>query len=211
MLEQYLLKHVSNRNEAILQIENIAKNERVPIMDPVSVHFLMQLIRIKKPKKILEIGTAIGYSALRMNEAYPEAAITTIERDEKMYKMATEHINQFNRTDKIHLIYGDALTVLNDFCEQKNSPVFDLVFIDAAKAQYKRFFNLVRPLLAKDGIIVTDNVLFKGYVYNDEHAPKRLKKLAHKIDQYNEWLMQLNDFSTSIIPIGDGVAISVRI
>lgn len=210
-LEQYLLNHLSETDESIVQLETYAKLERVPIMDPVSMNFLMQMIRLKKPKHILEIGTAIGYSALRMSEAYPAAKIVTIERNEQFYHEAIKNIKQFNKEETINVIYGDALKKLTHIANSEQKPLFDFVFIDAAKAQYKRFFKLVQPLLAEDGVVISDNILFRGLVVDNKTSEKRLSKLAEKINKYNKWLIQLEGFSTSIVPIGDGIAITVRI
>lgn len=210
-LEQYLLSHLKDSNESMKRLEIYAKQERIPIMDPVSINFLMQLVRLYKPKHILEIGTAIGYSALKMHKAYPNTKITTIERNERFYNKALHNINEFNKEDVIHVIYGDALSVLKNFTEQNEHDKFDFVFIDAAKAKYKDFFKLAEKLLTDQGVIISDNILFKGLVAESKEAPKRLKQLATKIKKYNKWLSERNDFATSFVPIGDGVAISVRI
>lgn len=210
-LEQYLFEHIKERHDSIVKLETYAQHERIPIMDPVSINFLMQLVRLYKPKHILEIGTAIGYSALRMSEAYPETKITTIERNDRFYQEALINIKQFQKEDSINVIHGDALTVVKDFITHDEQPVFDFVFIDAAKAQYKRFFKLAEKLLTDDGVIISDNVLFKGLVVDNKGTQKRLSKLANKVRKYNKWLTERDDYETSIVPIGDGVAISVRI
>lgn len=210
-LEQYLLEHIKERSHSIAELETYAQHEHIPIMDPVSINFLMQLIRIHKPKHILEIGTAIGYSALRMHEAYPETKITTIERNDHFYQQALSNIKQFKKENHIKIVHGDALTVINDYITKQDQLLFDFVFIDAAKAQYKRFFTLAEQLLTKNGVIVSDNVLFKGLVVDNKGAQKRLNKLANKVRKYNKWLSERDDFATSIVPIGDGVAISTRI
>lgn len=210
-LTHYLLEHVRERSEPIKQLEKYAEEHRIPIMDPVSIDFLMQLIRIKKPKWILEIGTAIGYSALRMSEAFPEAKITTIERDDHLYDLSLKHIKQLGKEEAIKVLHGDALNVLSDLASSKKKTLYDVVFIDAAKAQYQRFFELVKPILADNALVVSDNILFKGLVVNSNSESKRLNNLAGKIRHYNKWLTELEGFNTSIVPIGDGIAISVRI
>src|SRR5699024_9023137 len=149
-LTHYLLEHVQERSESIKELENYAQEHQIPIMDPVSIEFLMQLIRIKKPKQILEIGTAIGYSALRMSEAFPEAKITTIERDDKLYDLSLKHIKQLGKEEAIQVLHGDALDVLSELASSTKYPLYDVVFIDAAKAQYQRFFELARPILANN-------------------------------------------------------------
>jgi predicted O-methyltransferase YrrM len=204
-MNNYLIDLLPAKEAWIEEMEAEAITDHVPIMDKVSMHFVTQLIRMYQPKRILEIGTAIGYSALRMLQANPEASIVTIERDEERYKQALERIRQQGKENNISVILGDALEEI-----PKLDGMFDLVFIDAAKGQYKRFFELASPMLSTGGVILSDNVLFKGYVAEPEMATGRYKKMVGKIIDYNEWLMQHPHFTTSIVPIGDGVAISVR-
>ncbi|RDW21710.1 O-methyltransferase [Oceanobacillus chungangensis] len=207
-LNHYLEQNLPAQKEWVLQLEEQALKDQIPIMDSVGINFLMQLIRIKKPNRILEIGTAIGYSALRMNEAHPEAEITTIERDEPRYKQALENISNQEKQDTIHVIFDDALVVMENLIE--TSEQFDFIFIDAAKGQYKRFFELASQLLSDSGLIVTDNVLFRGYVANNdaENIPKRYRKMIEKLRDYNTFIINHPNFTSSIIPVGDGVAIS---
>ncbi|MFC4558901.1 O-methyltransferase [Virgibacillus kekensis] len=206
-LVNYLKNNLPPVDQWVRDMEEVAKEENIPIMDPLSMNFLMQLIRLKKPARILEIGTAIGYSALRMSEAHHYAEIVTIERDKHRYNQAIDNIKKYGDKADIQVIFGDAMEKLNDLPSDK---LFDMVFIDAAKGQYKHFFELSRPLLTENGFIVSDNVLFKGFVAEPETDNKRLKKIAGKIRDYNDWLIQQPDFFTTIIPIGDGVAISSK-
>ncbi len=204
-LRNYLAQSLPSADNWVVELERIAKKENVPIMDPVGINFVMQLIRLNKPNRILEIGTAIGYSALRMLQANPNASIVTIERDEQRYNKAVQNIRKLGFQDNIQIIFGDAIEILNEL-EVDNQ--FDLVFIDASKGQYKRFFELSSPLLSENGFILSDNVLFKGYVAEPEKQHPRFQELARKIREYNEWLIKHPDFVTTIVPIGDGVAIS---
>ncbi|MFG6148431.1 O-methyltransferase [Halobacillus sp. B23F22_1] len=205
--EEYLQSLLPPVSKEIKDLEIYAAKHKIPIMEPLGIDFLMQLIRIHKPRKILEIGTAIGYSALRMLEAYQKAEIITIERDSVRYEEAKKNFNTFDKEKQIHLIHGDALDVKD---EVVNSGLFDLIFIDAAKGKYEEFFNLYAPLLKDSGIIVSDNVLFKGAVAHPEEAPERLQKLACKVRTFNQLLKDNNYYHTSIVPIGDGVAITVK-
>lgn len=204
----YLKQTLPRQDDWAIELEKQAEIDNVPIMDPIGINYVMQLIRIKKPKRILEIGTAIGYSALRMLEASPKTSIITIEKDESRYQQAVENIIKQNKEEQITVVRGDALEKLQELAAANES--FDFIFIDAAKGQYKRFFELASPLLVKDGIIVSDNVLFRGYVANPEIAPGKYKKLVEKLRTYNNFLMQHPDFTTSIVPIGDGVSISFK-
>ncbi|PAV28960.1 SAM-dependent methyltransferase [Virgibacillus profundi] len=207
-LTNYLKHSLPPQKDWVMELEKQAKKDHVPIMDAVSMNFIIQLVKLKKPKKILEIGTAIGYSALRMLEAYPDANLITIEKDEQRYHEAIENINKQNKEGNITVIFGDALEKISDLVSDNET--FDLIFIDAAKGQYKRFFELVSPLLNNNGLILSDNVLFRGHVAAPDNAHPRHKKMVEKIQKYNEWLIKHSDFTTSIVPIGDGVAISLK-
>lgn len=206
ILEDYLKSLLPYKEDWIIKMEKQAKAEKIPIMDPVSMHFLVQFVQMTEPKHILEIGTAIGYSTLRMHTGAPDAKITTIEKEASRFEQASEYIKMNKKQDYINIIYGDALEVLQDL--PRNT--YDLIFIDAAKGQYERFFNLSSSLLTKKGIIVSDNILFRGFVSGEEPPPKRYEKLTKKIQAYNKWLTAHPEFSTSIVPIGDGIAISYR-
>lgn len=207
--ENYLAEILPIQQEWVQELEEQANSGRVPIMDSVGIHFVMQLIQMKRPDKILEVGTAIGYSALRMLEANPNASIITIEKDLERYEQAIQNINQLNGRNQIEVIHGDALEVLLELSNHGHR--FDLIFIDAAKGQYSRFFELAEPMLNKNGIIISDNVLFRGYIADPVDVPKRYTKMVEKIRNYNEMLMNHRKFTTSIIPVGDGVAVSYKI
>lgn len=206
-LQTYLLNTLPTEKEWVKNMQEQAKAEYIPIMDNVSIHFVMQLIRITKPKRILEVGTAIGYSALRMLEAYPAAEIITIEKDDYRYSEAMKHITLQKKQDYIQAIHGDALELLSSL---PSTEPFDLIFIDAAKGKYREFFELVSPLLAEEGIILTDNVLFRGYIAGTTEIEHKYRNMVQKIKDYNKWLIELSHFTTSIVPIGDGLAISYR-
>ena len=205
----YLSNLLPDEKDWVKDLQLQAKKDHVPIMDPVSMQFVIQLIRLNKPKRILEIGTAIGYSALRMLEANPESSIITIEKDETRYERAVSNIKKYDLNKKIKIVYGDAADVMeNDLPKTER---FDCVFIDAAKGQYKSYFNLADKLLKKNGFLIADNVLFRGYVANasDDH-PRRYRKLVKKLKEFNEWISNLPCYHTSIVPIGDGIAISYK-
>jgi predicted O-methyltransferase YrrM len=206
-LHSYIESLIPARNDLLLEMESYARQNNVPIMELAGIETMLQILRIKKPKKILEIGTAIGYSALRMAFALPKTKIITIERDEDRFKLAEEFVLRSGLGDQISLIKGDALEVESDI--QLHAP-YDALFIDAAKGQYKKFFEIYSKYLQEDGIILTDNVLFKGLVCEKEIESKRTRNLVKKIDEFNHWLMNNPQFSTTILPVGDGVAISLK-
>ncbi|CQR46925.1 Protein-L-isoaspartate O-methyltransferase [Paraliobacillus sp. PM-2] len=208
MNEEYLEDLLEASPEWIKELEDYAQRNHVPIMEPLGIDFLMQIIRMKQPKRILEIGTAIGYSALRMLQAFPQTSIITIERDEDRYQQALNNIAKYDKEGKINIIFSDALECVETI---RNKAPFDLLFVDAAKGQYQRFFELYSPMLSDNGVIISDNVLFKGLVASKENTvEKRKNKLVNKIKSYNQWLANHPDYHTSIIPIGDGVAITTK-
>ena len=208
-LDEYLQTLVPSRNALLSEMEEYARENGVPIMELTGMESMLQILKIQKPRKILEIGTAIGYSALRMAYTLPDASILTIERDEERIEKAHHFIDRADMNSRILIIKGDALETEN-FVSTEGP--FDCIFIDAAKGQYKRFFEIYEKYLAQGGIILSDNVLFKGMVAlkEDEIESKRIKNLVKKIKGYNEWLVNKEDFETVILPVGDGLAISIK-
>lgn len=203
----YIESLLQPRTGLLAEMERYAAEKRVPIMEPVGMDTLLALMKLQKPERLLEIGTAIGYSALRMAEAVTGLHITTLERDKERFGKAVEYISQSGEQNRIRILLGDALELAEQAAE---AGPFDAIFIDAAKGQYRRFFELYEPMLKPGGVIYSDNVLFKGYAAGVDAPSKRLEKMAQKITNYNEWLMAHPGYNTSIIPAGDGIAISIK-
>ncbi|WP_256988891.1 O-methyltransferase [Bacillus sp. EB106-08-02-XG196] len=206
-LHSYIEELIPGRELLFIEMENYALENKVPIMELVGIEALLQLLRIQNSKKVLEVGTAIGYSALRMAVALPNACIVTIERDLERIQAAEDYIGRSQHGKQIILIKGDALEVEERVREQ--AP-YDTIFVDAAKGQYQKFFEMYSKYLKDDGIIITDNVLFKGLVTQSEIESKRIRNLVRKIDNFNHWLMNHPDYHTVILPVGDGIAISKK-
>lgn len=194
-------------NDFELKLKEYAKEYNVPIIQDGGLALLEEIIALLKPKKILEIGTAIGYSAIRMNKVL-DSEIYTIERNENMYNEAIKNIKLANKENKIHVIFKDALEAFDDV---KNNE-FDLIFIDAAKAQYTKFFNLYTPLLKVGGAVVCDNMLFHGLVDNkdEQELSRSVRGLVKKLKIFHQELLDNKDYKTSIFDVGDGIAISVK-
>nr|WP_295969585.1 O-methyltransferase [uncultured Bacillus sp.] len=205
-IHAYIDSLIPERPEFFMKMEKYAAEHHVPIMETAGMETMLQMLRILQPECILEIGTAIGYSALRMAHALPSAQIVTIERDEERAQIAQENFGRYGNGQTI-LIKGDALEKEEEVADY--AP-FDAIFIDAAKGQYKRFFELYSRYLTERGIIITDNVLFKGLVAEETIAHKRTNGIVSKIKHFNEWLTSHPDYDTVILPIGDGVAISKK-
>ncbi|WP_079476888.1 O-methyltransferase [Marinococcus halophilus] len=186
-----------------------AAQDRVPIMDEEALQFMIGLLQLKQPDSVLEIGTAIGYSALRMAAALPETSIISVEKDEERYRRAEYYRQNSPWREQAAFILGDALDLKEEFSERG---AFDAVFIDASKGQYQQYFQLCEQLLAPGGLVISDNVLFRGLVADPEaDIPKRLQPMVKKIRKYNRWLVERKDFHTDIFPVGDGVAISIHL
>lgn len=212
MVSVTLMKAVVRNNlefsDFEIGLKEYAKNNNVPIIIDEGLSFLEAIIRIKRPKKILEIGTAIGYSAIRMNKACG-SIIYTIERNKEMYDIAMDNISKLGLDDQIHIIFKDALEAFDDVKENE----FDLIFIDAAKAQYTKFFDLYTPLLAKNGVVVCDNMLFHGLLEdkdNYQNQSRSVRGLIRKLEGFHSFLLDNKDYDTAIYDIGDGMALSVK-
>ena len=189
----------------IKRIKEYAKLENIPIMQDEGIEFLTSFIEKKQIKNILEIGTAIGYSAIMMTMVNKDIHVTTIERDETRYLEALKNIKKLGLEDRITLIFNDALNM--EF-EDK----YDLIFIDAAKGKNQEFFTHFEKNLKDDGYIITDNMGFHGYVeMNEEELPsKNIQSIVSKIKDYIYFLENNMVYKTIIYKIGDGIAVTER-
>ena len=186
-----------------LELRRYAEVENVPIMKLETKEFLKSLLAIKKPKSILEIGTAIGYSSLVFDK-YTDANITTIELSEDMAQIAQGNFNKYNV--RVNLINDDAEKALT-----KLNQGFDFVFIDANKSNYKFYFDYVdKNLLNSGGVIVADNILPRGEVCNDDLVEKRKITIVKRLRNFLAYISLRDDYKTSIVPIGDGISISIK-
>lgn len=189
------------------EIEKKAMRDNVPIVRKSTQNLLKFLLVMQKPEKILEVGTAVGFSALLMSEYAPEGCqITTIEKYEKRIPIARANIAKAGKEAAITLIEGDAMEVL-----QQLEGTFDFIFMDAAKGQYIKFFPEVMRLLGKGGLIVSDNVLQDGEILQSRYALNRRNRTIHS--RMRDYLYELthNDLlETTVLPVGDGMTISVK-
>ena len=186
------------------ELEEYARINHVPIMVPDGINYLTNYIKENNVKNILEIGTAIAYSAIKMCLVDNDIKVTTIERNPDMIVKAKENIKKFNMEDRITIIEGDALDV-----EVEGS--YDLIFIDAAKSQYIKFFDKYSKLLKDNGTIVTDNLNFHGLRENiDSIESKNLRSMMRKLNDYINFLKDNKEYNTEFINIGDGIGITKR-
>lgn len=207
-ISSYIQSLEQNNSDICMEIEREAIKTNVPIIRKEMESFLKVMLLIKKPKRILELGTAIGYSAILMsNYTNGTALIDTVENYEKRIPIAKDNIKNANRQDVINIIQGDALEVMKDLKEK-----YDFIFMDAAKAQYINYLPEVTRLLNKDGILISDNVLQEGEIIESKFAVVRRNRTIHqRLREYMYELKHSKDFETSIIPIGDGITMSVKI
>ena len=192
-------------NKELHTMKEYARNNNVPIMQDEGIDFVRNFIEKKNIKNILEIGTAIGYSAIIMCLVSKDVTVTTIERDETRYMEALKNIKKFGLEKRINLIFNDALNV--EFDEK-----FDLIFIDAAKRKNKEFFEHFVKYLDDDGYVITDNMNFHGYVKMDPEKieSKNIRDISEKINDYIYFLENNMEFKTTIYQVGDGVAVTER-
>lgn len=188
----------------ILEMKDYAEKHNVPIMNEQGINYLTSYCIKNKVKKILEIGTAIGYSSILMALTSEDVEVTTIEKDNLRYLEAVKNVKKFGLQDRINLIYNDALDV-------KVTGEYDLIFIDAAKSQNIKFFEKYKRNLKDGGAIITDNMKFHGLVDQEEKIESRnLRQLVRKIKEYKEFLENNKEFNTLFKDIGDGLAVSTR-
>jgi predicted O-methyltransferase YrrM len=187
--------------KSLKEMEEYAKTNYVPIIREANIKYLEDLIREHKLYNILELGSAIGYSSIRMALVNKQVRVTTIERDEKMYDLAINNIKDMNLDKQIKVIYDDIFNVnLND--------KYDLIFIDAAKAQYIKFFNKFKDNLNDNGYIVSDNLELLDLQRLTQS--KRSKRLVEKMHEYKDFLDSLENYTTQYLEIGDGFAITKK-
>lgn len=190
---------------SILDLEDYASKNNIPIMMKDGIEFLLEYIRKNDIKSILEIGSAIGYSAIRMCLVDDNIKVTTIERDVNRYNEAIKNIKSFNLENRINIMLDDAFNVeLNDS--------YDLIFIDAAKSQYIKFFEKFKLNLNDNGVIVSDNLNFHGLTHTplEEIESRNVKGLVRKLNEYIDFLTDNKEFNTKFYDIGDGISISCK-
>lgn len=191
--------------KTIEQIKEKALEDHIPIILDDTLEVVGKILEDKKPDRILEIGTAVGYSAIRFSKYLSDNGyIDTIERDEERISEAKQNIKDLNLEEKIHIYEGDALEVLPTL-----TGPYDVVFIDAAKGKYPVFLSEALRMLASHGIIVADNVLYKGYVMSDYNKHKQ-RTAVRGLREFLKELTENENLTTEILEVGDGLAISKK-
>lgn len=206
-IEEYIRGLIPEKTGRLKELETYAENNHVPIIHPEVGQFLRVIIKSHNVKKILEVGCAIGYSACLMAQAAGEGcSITTIERDEEMYQKAVANIASMGLDKNITVLKGDALEILDNIEGE-----YDMIFLDAAKGHYDHFLPNCMRVLKKGGIIVGDNVLFRGMVASKELVIRRKITIVKRMRKYLEHISNMKQLETVVLPIGDGVAFSCKV
>ncbi len=206
IVSSYIDKKMSGYNPALNNIERMAIASSVPIISRDVAAFLKQQVILSKAKNILEIGTAVGYSGSLML-LNSEAKLTTIELNESNYQIAKENFEQLGLNTRCRQIMGDASEVLNVLITEDT--LYDLVFIDAAKGHYLDYFQKSEKILSENGIIIADNVLFKGYTCGMPYQ-RRQKTIVKRMNQFIDYVLENDNYISSLLSIGDGVILSIR-
>ncbi|MBQ7924598.1 MAG: O-methyltransferase [Clostridia bacterium] len=191
-------------DEKLQEKRRLALNNGIPVADDETLQFLLVTLSMTKPLRILEIGTAVGLSGVAMLQACPSATLTTIELEEERYLEAKKNFAAFGVTDKVTAHLGDAGEILAMMDGQ-----YDFVFLDGPKAQYEKYLFDLKRLMKKGATLFADDVLLFGWVSGEEETPQKRRSIVEKIRSYLSVITGDTDFITSVINVGDGVALSV--
>lgn len=204
----YIREKTLQKNEFLKGLEKYAEENKVPIAEPETARLLSVITKLLRPKRILEVGCAIGYSAVIMSEALQEGGkITTLEYDREMVRIARENIKRAGLDEKIEVIEADAKDYLSYI---EGDEQFDIVFLDGPKAHYLFMLDDAVRLLKKGGLLISDNILFKGMTADDGHFVRRKVTIINRLREYIDALMSHPQLETSILSQGDGVTLSVK-
>ncbi|SDI86045.1 O-methyltransferase [Natribacillus halophilus] len=184
-----------------------AEKANIPILEEDSMQLLLQVLTLTAARHVLEIGSAIGYSALRMAASDKGRNVTTIERDRHRYEQAHLFLADSCYNRSITLLYGDAFNHVDTLAEKQP---YDALFIDAAKGHNKAFIETFTPFVKTGGVIIVDNVFLRGWAAEPDNAPERLQNIAKKVHDFNQWLRDHPHLDTWFHPVGDGLAVSFK-
>lgn len=203
---EYLRKLRSEEDPLICEMEKFAADNKIPILDWKSAEFLEQLILMRKPKKVLEIGTAIAYSSIRIaRQLRKGASLDTIEKSKQNIKLAEGFVKRAKLVPVINIIEGDALKIMPGL-----DKVYDFIFLDADKQDYKELFGYSLMLLKKSGVIFVDNLLWHGYAAA-KSVPASYRTSTKIIREFNKIFLNNSTLNAAILPVGDGIGLGIKI
>ncbi len=191
-------------DEKLQEKRRLALENGIPVADDETLQFLLVTLAMTKPLRILEIGSAVGLSGVAMLQACPLATLTTMELEEERYLQAKKNFAEFGVADRVNALLGDAGEILSMMDGQ-----YDFVFLDGPKAQYEKYLFDLKRLMKKGATLFADDVLLFGWVSGEEETPQKRRSIVEKIRSYLSVITNDTDFVTSVINVGDGVALSV--
>ncbi len=205
-ITSYIRGEIPERCGILKELEEYAEKNSVPIVQPETAKFLETMMCIKRPVRILEVGCAIGYSAILMSQYLAEGgSITTLEWDAETAQIARDNIEKAGLSDKIKVVLGDAKDIVPSLTGE-----YDVIFLDGPKAHYIYMLNDCIRLLKKGGMLISDNILYKGMIADDEHVIRRKITIVKRLRRFISAQMQRDELETVILPLGDGVTVAVK-
>lgn len=205
-ITDYLRKEIPERSGILKELEEYAEKNSVPIVQPETAKFLETMMCLKRPVRILEVGCAIGYSAILMAQYLADGgSITTLEWDAETCEIARANIEKAGLSDKITVVLGDAKDIIPTLTGE-----YDVIFLDGPKAHYIYMLNDCIRLLKKGGMLISDNILYKGMIADDEHVIRRKITIVKRLRRFISAQMQRDELETVILPLGDGVTVAVK-
>lgn len=205
-ITSYIRGEIPERTGILKELEDYAEKNSVPIVQPETAKFLETMMCIKRPTRILEVGCAIGYSAILMSQYLAEGgSITTLEWDAETAEIARKNIEKAGLSDKIKVVLGDAKDIVPSLTGE-----YDVIFLDGPKAHYIYMLNDCIRLLKKGGMLISDNILYKGMIADDEHVIRRKITIVKRLRRFISAQMQRDELETVILPLGDGVTVAVK-
>lgn len=205
-ITEYLRSLIKSNNAFLTGLEKQAKAEYIPVIQPEVAQHIRVLFQMAGVKTVLEVGTAIGYSAIIFASAIPEdGRVVTIELRPESAQIAIENIKSANLSDKILVIQGDAIEVMETIKDK-----YDCIFLDGAKGQYVKFLPKCINLLNSGGILISDNILYRGTVAQTGFIPRKHRTIIRNLKEYLELISNHPQLETTILPIGDGLAVSYK-
>lgn len=207
---EFILRYIRALvTEDVKQLYDFAMDKDIPVAKPETTKLLYLLAMIKQPKMVLELGTGIGCSAVILSKAISEdATIVTVEKNPENYEQACKLFRENGLTNRIFPKNGDGMEVLQELTDQGEA--FDFIFLDSAKGQYYDYIPYLKKLLPRGGILVTDNVLYKGMVANDDLLILRKKTIVKRLRMYLDAISHDPELESVVIPIGDGISLTVK-